>query len=167
MGYNWRTKITCLLTCETFLTDPFHIVFFYLTEIRLYRATSVSQITSLNQYAPSMQTTFKEVKRDIIWCRSLFTQVCSSLTPPGLPQWNSAKKAVITGALKYTYSRIPTPSFLLGCHLHLEFPPSSDGNWMKIKQVYYTWLDCEVWLNLRTYREIADSQCSMFVQQFL
>lgn len=133
-----------------------------MTEIRQYRATSVFQISPLNQYALSMQTTFKEVRRDIIWCRNLLTQV-SSLTPPARTQWTSAKKAVITDTLKYSYSTIPTPSLLLGCHLHLEFPPFSDGNeWKSNKYTKLAWIVKFGWWN---YREVAVQYvCSMFLE---
>ena len=136
-------------------------------EVRQYRATSVSQIVPLNRYTIWMQTTFKEVRRDIIGCCSLLTQVYlwlfthSSLASPndarhgGCHYWH---------AKIYTFQYSFTPS-CLDALLHLNFPSSSDEKRVKIK----TWLDYEVLLAklaglLREDAERFASLCAMILE---
>lgn len=59
LGYNWRPKITYLLTFKAFITDSFYMNLFYLMEIchQYPEATSVSHIESIYlKYADNSQS---------------------------------------------------------------------------------------------------------------
>ena len=103
-----------------------------------YRATSVSQIVPLNRYTIWMQTTFKEVRRDIIGCCSLLAQVYLWLfTHSSLASPND----VCQGGWHYWHTKIYTSQYsftpsCLDAFLHLDFPSSSDEKRVKIKAVF-------------------------------